>query len=91
VSLNRMLMNEYEKETGKQAIYISKGVTRHFLSYVDWLEDRLLKALVAQNSTSNNTASLPCPYHSFSRHCSNVSKDVKRYCQRKPCLITQQT
>ena len=41
MSLNKRLMDEYKAETGDPAIYKVNGITRHFLDYVDWLEDKL--------------------------------------------------
>jgi hypothetical protein len=43
MSLNKKLMDLYNKETACQATYQKDGVTFHTLKYVDWLEDYVSK------------------------------------------------
>ncbi len=39
MSLNKQLMERFDKETGGVAIYKAYGTTYHTLKYVDWLEN----------------------------------------------------
>ena len=61
MSLNADIMLLFENETGLKSIYNSDGKTYHTLKYVDWLEGRLQKHWVANDSASDNKLSSQLP------------------------------
>ncbi len=77
MSLNADIMLLFENETGLKSIYKSDGKTYHTLKYVDWLEDRLQKHLVANDSASHNKAMFQFPHTCddclFRHKCKNRS------------------
>lgn len=82
------LVEQYEKETGKKAIYRVNSSDYHTLRYVKWLENKIEQSrakLEAGNQKCDccEIQFTPCPHHHNDNICALKQNRVKANCLKQ--------